>query len=267
MYDPKLRRFLTPDPVIAEPLSSQNYNPFSYVQNRPLAFTDPSGFQQQSAGPPIGLEAFGTSASFGNATRAGAAVQEPEAATPQAIFVVFIHGDLIEAARPEPRTSQAARPPLPPDAPDLTYETYSSMDLIGFDPGAPSYYPPTSTLEELHYVGMFQVTYSDGSQALRNMYGPLDDPRRGQQQPQPGQQPRPRHRHRRCRHSPHRPQRRHRPSPEPRHQCGPKSRGKIRDPARFWNGSEQPRVLVRRFHKLEALQKATLVPAAVRRWK
>jgi RHS repeat-associated protein len=42
-YDPAARRFLTPDPLIADPMASQSLNRYSYVQNNPLTFTDPTG--------------------------------------------------------------------------------------------------------------------------------------------------------------------------------------------------------------------------------
>jgi RHS repeat-associated protein len=44
MYDPKLGRFLSADPVVADPSDGASWNRYSYVANRPLAFTDPSGF-------------------------------------------------------------------------------------------------------------------------------------------------------------------------------------------------------------------------------
>jgi RHS repeat-associated protein len=44
-YDPRLRQFLTPDPLQADPLSSQGTNPYSYVMNRPPNAWDPSGFE------------------------------------------------------------------------------------------------------------------------------------------------------------------------------------------------------------------------------
>jgi len=44
MFDPETGRFLTPDPIIKNPLSSQNYNPYSYVVNNPMTYIDPSGF-------------------------------------------------------------------------------------------------------------------------------------------------------------------------------------------------------------------------------
>lgn len=43
MYDPKLGRFLQADTVIQFPYSSQGYNRYTYVNNNPLSFTDPSG--------------------------------------------------------------------------------------------------------------------------------------------------------------------------------------------------------------------------------
>jgi RHS repeat-associated protein len=44
LYDPEARRFLTTDPFVANPLSSQGSNRYSYVQNNPATATDPSGF-------------------------------------------------------------------------------------------------------------------------------------------------------------------------------------------------------------------------------
>lgn len=44
IYDPKIGRFLSPDPVVQSPFFSQNYNRYSYVLNGPLFYTDPSGY-------------------------------------------------------------------------------------------------------------------------------------------------------------------------------------------------------------------------------
>lgn len=44
VYDPRLGRFVQPDPIIGRPQLSQNYNRYAYVLNSPLSFTDPSGF-------------------------------------------------------------------------------------------------------------------------------------------------------------------------------------------------------------------------------
>ena len=44
IYDPTLGRFLQADPVIQFPHYSQGQNPYSYVLNNPLTYTDPSGY-------------------------------------------------------------------------------------------------------------------------------------------------------------------------------------------------------------------------------
>jgi RHS repeat-associated protein len=44
VFDPRLGRFSTPDPVVAQPTFGQSWNPYSYVLNSPLAYVDPSGF-------------------------------------------------------------------------------------------------------------------------------------------------------------------------------------------------------------------------------
>ena len=47
--DPTQRRFLTPDPIIASPLSTQAFSPYAYVDNNPLSRIDPTGFWGESA--------------------------------------------------------------------------------------------------------------------------------------------------------------------------------------------------------------------------
>ena len=51
IYDPKLGRFLTTDPIVSRPHFGQSWNPYSYVHNSPLNFTDPSGFQDAPTHP------------------------------------------------------------------------------------------------------------------------------------------------------------------------------------------------------------------------
>jgi RHS repeat-associated protein len=59
VQDPVLGRFVSADPFIDGALDTQGWNRFSYVQNRPLSVTDPSGFggysnqNQQNATPPV----------------------------------------------------------------------------------------------------------------------------------------------------------------------------------------------------------------------
>ena len=50
LYDPDEYRFVSPDPIIGRPLFGQNHNPYSYVMNSPLFFTDPSGFDPPDYG-------------------------------------------------------------------------------------------------------------------------------------------------------------------------------------------------------------------------
>jgi RHS repeat-associated protein len=49
LYDPALGRFLSVDPLIAHPGSTQSINPYSYVENNPLNKTDPTGMADQCA--------------------------------------------------------------------------------------------------------------------------------------------------------------------------------------------------------------------------
>jgi RHS repeat-associated protein len=48
IYDPKVGRFLTTDPIVAEPLFGQSWNAYGYVFNNPLNHVDPTGFEPDS---------------------------------------------------------------------------------------------------------------------------------------------------------------------------------------------------------------------------
>ncbi len=48
IYDYQSGRFLSVDPFISMPGSSQAYNPYSYVMNNPLSYTDPTGYIAES---------------------------------------------------------------------------------------------------------------------------------------------------------------------------------------------------------------------------
>ena len=58
VYDPRLGRFLSPDPLVATPNDLQSLNRYAYVRNNPLSLVDPTGF---FAEPPAsgGASAFG----------------------------------------------------------------------------------------------------------------------------------------------------------------------------------------------------------------
>ena len=47
-YDPQLGRFTQPDPVVQHPADPQLLNRYSYVQNNPVKFIDPSGYKKRS---------------------------------------------------------------------------------------------------------------------------------------------------------------------------------------------------------------------------
>jgi hypothetical protein len=44
IYDPQLGRFLSADPYVHDPTNTQSLNRYTYAQNNPLAFNDPTGY-------------------------------------------------------------------------------------------------------------------------------------------------------------------------------------------------------------------------------
>jgi RHS repeat-associated protein len=52
LYDPSIGRFLSADSVVADPYDGQSYNRYTYVDNRPLSLTDPTGHDFD--GPQLG---------------------------------------------------------------------------------------------------------------------------------------------------------------------------------------------------------------------
>lgn len=46
LYDPTLARFTQADPYIQNPTNPQDLNRYSYVNNNPLKYTDPSGYKK-----------------------------------------------------------------------------------------------------------------------------------------------------------------------------------------------------------------------------
>ncbi|NTX33286.1 VCBS repeat-containing protein [Myxococcus sp. CA033] len=54
LYDPRVGRFLTPDPVVKAPYSSQAFNRYSYGFNNPLRYVDLSGFTPTESSSVVG---------------------------------------------------------------------------------------------------------------------------------------------------------------------------------------------------------------------
>jgi RHS repeat-associated protein len=50
VYDYRLGRFLSVDPIISTPANSQSINPYSYIGNSPLSGVDPTGYVAQGGG-------------------------------------------------------------------------------------------------------------------------------------------------------------------------------------------------------------------------
>lgn len=50
VYEPATHRFLTPDPLVGQPLDSQSWNPYAFVRNSPVNRVDPSGFTEGGGG-------------------------------------------------------------------------------------------------------------------------------------------------------------------------------------------------------------------------
>jgi hypothetical protein len=65
LYDPKLRRFLSPDVENQIPDNSQNYNRYSYCMNNPLNFVDPSGNDWGDYGDDYGDDYYGDEDGYG----------------------------------------------------------------------------------------------------------------------------------------------------------------------------------------------------------
>lgn len=59
VYDPTLGRFMSADILVDNAMDSQGYNRYSYVKNRPMFYTDPSGFESELCDGPEAAEGCG----------------------------------------------------------------------------------------------------------------------------------------------------------------------------------------------------------------
>ena len=49
VHDPRLGRFPSPDPIVADPTSSQSWNLHGHVGNNPPSHVDPTGWSWRAA--------------------------------------------------------------------------------------------------------------------------------------------------------------------------------------------------------------------------
>lgn len=48
--DPLTGTFLSPDPYVADPTNSQDYNRYTYTYDNPLSYLDPTGYNSTGCG-------------------------------------------------------------------------------------------------------------------------------------------------------------------------------------------------------------------------
>ncbi len=91
LFDPAIGRFTQADPIIQEPLNSQNYNRYSYVLNNPLVYTDPSGYsfwtkvRQPLAAVAVMVATYGTGSHLAAASYEATAIATDAAVTSGAV--------------------------------------------------------------------------------------------------------------------------------------------------------------------------------------
>jgi len=138
LYDPKVGRFLTTDPLISDPAFGQSWNPYSYVLNNPLAFTDPSGFETKDT-------------TYSNGTRE--IVFDPDRVTVRAPIgpppppvaasqagVPTVHVDLSATGNKAGSTPQPTADETPPGMTPPAYD-YANPDQSGPNAGYVSFDP------------------------------------------------------------------------------------------------------------------------------
>jgi RHS repeat-associated protein len=129
IYDPQTARFLTPDPIVQAPFSSQSWNRYSYVYNNPVNFIDPSGFQCEDAPNCISNPGGGNGNPNGGGGGAGGGYQ-CGSGNPFECFFQDI-GNLFKGGTSSPNT------PSQPPAPAASQQTPTRADATrqGADAG------------------------------------------------------------------------------------------------------------------------------------
>ena len=120
VYDPRLVRFLSPDPIVGDPTSSRSWNLYSYVGNNPLSYVDPTGLVQAGpcSAPLSGCMHFGGGAGGGSTTRT---------------MTVTVHGVMVIPYRyAVPVWTEVGSGSIESDGASVWHQTYLRL-LLGCD--------------------------------------------------------------------------------------------------------------------------------------
>jgi RHS repeat-associated protein len=94
VYDQLLGRFVSADPYVTDPLDTQNYNRYSYVNNNPLKLLDPSGFGSEDGSDDDDDDEEDPSCSGGGSACAGHAAAQADAFARDVMQTVMVVGHL-----------------------------------------------------------------------------------------------------------------------------------------------------------------------------
>jgi len=146
LYDPKQRRFISPDPFVSDPLDGQSHNRYAYVLNNPLNLIDPSGFISISGNASPGVIGFSPFISIGTQTSG-----DPVPPSEMPFIVVYPNGTPPTQPAPAtpPRTAGGPPKATPIWTPSDSFSSYSGGS--GQPPGAagPSHSAPLVTVTDL----------------------------------------------------------------------------------------------------------------------
>ena len=155
LYDPVTARFLTTDPVVSPFAFSQSHNPYSYVMNAPLVYTDPTGRDAELVHYADG--------SYGLRDMVTGGVLPIPAEEVTVVSPALPRTTSDDVAAPEPGTVQ------PPDT-----GTQGLSAIASSAPAAPEVPGPAPrTADEVRaefWTGFAQGTFLFGAQILKDMF-------------------------------------------------------------------------------------------------
>jgi len=139
MYDPELGRFLSADPLVSHPFSTQGLNRYAYALNNPLSFVDPSGLQDESGADAVP----GSPAAGGPNEVSGIAIQRSPVPPPQKGHDVHLEFPIAIAASKPSSLPALSTPALPdvswmkrPSAPEEAGNVASGTNAAPTPPAA-----------------------------------------------------------------------------------------------------------------------------------